>query len=160
SLPGIASELLRGVVDKREAVVIPDLTGGGLAPELQLVVDKHELHSLIAIPIQGKDQILGVFISMSIVPKMLHQDVATAIELADFTVMVIENMRSAITDALTGIYNRRFFDDVLKQETARCQRDATPLSLLMIDADSFKLINDSLGLPAGDKVLGQIARVL
>src|SRR5262245_55872976 len=93
SLPGIASELLRGVIDKRETVVIGDLSDSRLAPELQLVVDKHGLHSLIAIPIQGKDHILGAFISISIGPKMLDQDLATAIELADFTAMVIENMR-------------------------------------------------------------------
>jgi diguanylate cyclase (GGDEF)-like protein len=67
------------------------------------------------------------------------------------------NARSATTDPLTGPYNSRFFHEVLNRETARSQRYFTTLSLLMIDLDSFKGINDTHGHPAGDKVLFQIA---
>lgn len=56
-------------------------------------------------------------------------------------------------DALTGALNRRGLDDVLQREIARAQRRNTPLSLVMIDLDDFKTINDTHGHPVGDEVL-------
>ena len=157
----VAGELLRGTLDKGESVVISNLRHVTLAGELQLFVDKYGLLSLIATPIRGKDHILGAFISISNAPKpLIAPDAQAATELADFTAMVIENARSATTDPLTGAYNTRFFGEVLKRETARADRYNTPLSLLMIDVDSFKLVNDTFGHVIGNGVLTQIARIL
>lgn len=61
------------------------------------------------------------------------------------------------TDALTGLSNRRRFDDVLVNEWRRSQRTKTPIALLMIDADHFKAFNDAHGHQAGDGVLASIA---
>lgn len=63
----------------------------------------------------------------------------------------------AITDALTGLRNRRKFDQVIEQEWLRAQRRQEPLALLMIDADHFKTYNDMFGHQAGDQVLVRIA---
>jgi two-component system cell cycle response regulator len=63
----------------------------------------------------------------------------------------------AITDPLTGLFNRRRFDDVLKREFAITKRYVTPLSCLMIDVDHFKRINDLYGHDAGDRVLCGVA---
>jgi diguanylate cyclase (GGDEF)-like protein len=63
----------------------------------------------------------------------------------------------AITDPLTGLFNRRRFDDVLKREFAVTKRYATPLSCLMVDVDHFKRINDLYGHDAGDRVLCNVA---
>lgn len=63
-------------------------------------------------------------------------------------------------DALTGLPNRRLFDDVLKRELTRAQRDREPLALLMIDVDHFKLLNDRLGHQMGDQLLSAVAAAL
>jgi two-component system cell cycle response regulator len=64
---------------------------------------------------------------------------------------------AATHDALTGLYNRRFLLDALAKELPYCLRHGTPLSLLMIDLDHFKAINDTHGHPAGDFVLCRMA---
>ena len=58
-----------------------------------------------------------------------------------------------ITDALTGTRNRRFFDEVIGRELQRHRRYNTPLSIIFIDIDQFKVINDTLGHETGDRVL-------
>ena len=65
--------------------------------------------------------------------------------------------RLAATDALTDLPNRRRFDEAIEREWARAQRDQSPLSLLMIDADMFKAYNDLKGHQAGDALLLAIA---
>jgi diguanylate cyclase (GGDEF)-like protein len=71
-----------------------------------------------------------------------------------------ELRRTATTDALTGIANRRKFDDALPQEWMRAQRAHEPISLLMADVDHFKLYNDRHGHPEGDECLRRVARSL
>ena len=63
----------------------------------------------------------------------------------------------ATTDALTGICNRRCFDETLEREVGHAARFATPLSLILFDIDHFKRINDAFGHPTGDQVLAQMA---
>ena len=63
-------------------------------------------------------------------------------------------------DPLTGLYNRRFLDTTLERELHRCVRDSCTVSLLMIDIDHFKTINDTHGHQVGDEVLKQLAGVL
>ena len=66
----------------------------------------------------------------------------------------------ARTDGLTGIANRRRFDEALYEEWRRGARNEAPLSLLMIDIDRFKLFNDHFGHAAGDVCLAQVAAAL
>ena len=62
-----------------------------------------------------------------------------------------------MTDALTGLANRRQFYEVLGREYERAQRFGTPLSLILLDIDDFKRINDTRGHLAGDAVLRGVA---
>jgi diguanylate cyclase (GGDEF)-like protein len=66
----------------------------------------------------------------------------------------------AALDPLTGLYNRRQFETAFRAELARCQRYMRPLSLLMIDIDFFKNVNDSFGHEAGDHVLKAFASTI
>jgi len=68
--------------------------------------------------------------------------------------------RTGLTDALTSLNNRRFFDQRIIEEIERSRRNSQPLSCLFIDIDFFKRINDEHGHPAGDKVLQQVAKIL
>ena len=66
----------------------------------------------------------------------------------------------SITDRLTGLYNRHKLDAVLNAELARCQRYDGVFSLILLDVDHFKLVNDQFGHPVGDQVLLAIASLL
>jgi diguanylate cyclase (GGDEF)-like protein len=68
--------------------------------------------------------------------------------------------RLASVDALTGLGNRRAFDDSLTVEVARAARDGEPLSIGLVDVDSLKRINDVYGHLEGDRCLGEVARVM
>lgn len=161
-------DVLVELLQRREPVIVPQLQQTTISEELRAFIEKYGLVSLLAVPIQTKDVVLGAFISLGRESKVFSsEDLATASALADFTAIALENaglfaelQRSAITDSLTGVYNTRFFHEVLGRETARADRYTTPLSLLMIDVDSFKLVNDTYGHVVGNKVLTQIGQVL
>lgn len=78
-------------------------------------------------------------------------------ELRDMNRKLIE---LSITDALTGLYNRRHFEEVILQELAHSKRQSLPCSLMIIDIDHFKRINDSYGHAVGDEVLRSFAQVI
>ena len=67
---------------------------------------------------------------------------------------------NSITDSLTGIANRRYFDEILNKEFYRLKRSGAPLSLIMLDVDYFKKYNDTYGHLAGDNCLKQIGNIL
>ena len=72
-----------------------------------------------------------------------------------------EALRAQATrDPLTGVYNRGFFDDVLATQLATSKRSGRPLSVMMIDVDRFKRINDRYGHAEGDRVLRTVAQAL
>lgn len=68
--------------------------------------------------------------------------------------------RMATTDGLTGLYNHRLFQERLNEELTRLRRFPKPLTLILIDIDFFKKVNDSHGHPAGDSVLKSVAAII
>jgi diguanylate cyclase (GGDEF)-like protein/PAS domain S-box-containing protein len=66
----------------------------------------------------------------------------------------------AVRDGLTGLYNRRYLDEMLDREVSRARREGNPLSLVMLDIDYFKKVNDTYGHQAGDEVLKVLAATL
>jgi diguanylate cyclase (GGDEF)-like protein len=79
-------------------------------------------------------------------------------ERADTLILSLD--AAARTDALTGVLNRRAFDERFGEEIARVARTQRVLTLLVLDVDGFKLINDRLGHQAGDRVLQRVAGIL
>lgn len=74
--------------------------------------------------------------------------------------MMVEMCRLARTDCLTGLWNRGYFVELASQEIARCKRSGNDLSLLLVDVDHFKQVNDEYGHDIGDKVLVGVAETL
>jgi diguanylate cyclase (GGDEF)-like protein len=68
--------------------------------------------------------------------------------------------RLSKTDSLTGVFNRYMFDIQLNEEWEKCKNNSVPLTLIMIDIDSFKNINDNYGHQAGDYCVKQVSDIL
>lgn len=124
------------------------------------------IRSLICIPLVTKGAIHGILYLDDFKPRSFEQNRMSLISvLASFAAMAIENAKlhhetrqMAVTDALTGLHNRRYFEKVLPQELERARRYGLSLSLLLIDADNFKKFNDTYGHPMGDRILATIGR--
>ena len=97
------------------------------------------------------------FISKPVSPALLLARVKTQLRIKHLS---DELRRSAYTDGLTQVANRRSFDDAFRREWLRAVRSAEPTSVLMIDVDHFKLYNDRHGHGAGDRCLQGIAQAL
>jgi diguanylate cyclase (GGDEF)-like protein len=80
----------------------------------------------------------------------------TAVDIRRVTMLEQEN----VTDALTGIFNRRYLDRRLYEEFARAERYKQPLSILLMDLDNFKAVNDAYGHLSGDQALVSFARMM
>lgn len=74
--------------------------------------------------------------------------------------ILLQKERTALIDELTGLYNRRFFNSILKREVEHAKRFEQPFSLLVLDVDRFKSYNDLLGHQAGDRLLAELAGLL
>ena len=72
----------------------------------------------------------------------------------------IQLQELAIRDPLTGVFNRRYFAEALDNETARSIREKTPFSIIVLDVDHFKKVNDTYGHKCGDVVLQSLAKFL
>ena len=87
--------------------------------------------------------------------------VAEDLSLAHANMRLRESLREQSTrDALTGLFNRRFVDEFLVRELARAERKSRQLSMIALDIDHFKRINDSFGHAAGDTVLQRVSAIL
>jgi diguanylate cyclase (GGDEF)-like protein len=96
-----------------------------------------------------------------------HEQVEAATLFAQHTAALIDvaqalrrEQRAAVTDSLTGLLNRRGLEDRLEEELGRCRRSGRELSLVMIDCDGLKAVNDSGGHELGDAVLQRLADCL
>jgi diguanylate cyclase (GGDEF)-like protein len=127
------------------------------------------IKSGLIVPLVMREKTLGVLFLQDCA-EIKHwsiDDISLLGSLADQVSVAIENAelhqekeRQAVTDGLTGIANRRSFADTLAREFERARRYEQPLSLVIIDMDFLKVINDSFGHQIGDEAIRQIGRIL
>ena len=128
-----------------------------------------ETRSIVAVPVRFRDHSLGVIELVNCVgPNGFEQrDLALLEALADYAAIAIENARHVkriheltITDDCTGLYNSRHLHKILEQEIYRSRRYGYEFSLIFIDLDYFKRVNDTHGHLAGSKLLAEIGQAL
>ena len=124
--------------------------------------------SMMLLPLVAGDEIVGVVQFERDAPgAFTDRDLARVRALASQAAATIANVHShrdvynqAVTDALTGLYNRRHMQEVLLEERRRAHRYGHPLSVIMLDVDSFKTYNDTYGHVQGDVLLRMAADIL
>jgi GAF domain-containing protein len=122
----------------------------------------------LCIPLVTHDELLGMLHleGMATGPEQDEQErfavtVAEQFALALGNARLRESLRrQSVLDPLTGLFNRRHFDAALKRELARARRKNVPVSLVLVDIDHFKSVNDDYGHAVGDAVLRTIAQQL
>jgi diguanylate cyclase (GGDEF)-like protein len=131
--------------------------GGNQSTSLEIpIVARGEVHGLLAL--QG--DVIGR-------PDTLQRLQPIAVALADAMSLALSNIalrerlrNQALRDALTGLYNRRFLEEMLERLSTDAERRQVPLAAIMIDLDHFKSLNDQHGHAAGDMVLRDVASIV
>jgi diguanylate cyclase (GGDEF)-like protein len=127
-----------------------------------------ESRAVLCLPISYGENLLGVLnVESRSENAFAPQDVLILNTLADLLATALHNsfvfqklQQQSITDGLTGIKTRRFFWEALSSEWKRASRSGRPFSVVLIDLDKFKEVNDSLGHLEGDLVLARVGRLL
>ena len=127
-----------------------------------------DVGSLVAVPFLRRGKVLGLICAFRDRPKQFQfSDLKLFNNVAEHLAIAMENARlfeqtkkMAITDGLTGIYNKRFYTKTIEKEIVRSQRCDHDLSLLIMDIDNFKHYNDTNGHPAGDTLLKELAELI
>ena len=129
----------------------------------------HEgIKSLICVPLIYSHDVVGIlYVDDFAVRKFAPEDIQTLEILASFASIAIHNARShtlirqqAITDSLTGLFNRRCFEDILSREFQRAERHGRAFSLALVDVNDFKKYNDTYGHQAGDQALSSLGEAI
>jgi len=126
------------------------------------------IRSLICVPLVVQKRTVGVLYLDDFVPRQFDREKLNLLSvLSSFAAMAIYNAKlhnrtklMAITDALTGLHNHRYFHQQYPQELGRSKRYQKPLSMIMLDVDDFKKFNDSYGHACGDLVLASIGEII
>ena len=132
------------------------------------VVINEGIRSLICLPLVFQDDIVGILYLDDFVPRDFDRGRLELLSiLGSFAALAIHNARlhnktklMAITDFLTGLYNHRYFQQILTQELGRARRYQKMISLIILDIDNFKSFNDRYGHAVGDKVLIAMGEII
>lgn len=152
-----------------EPVLIPNVNEDlRFAREIDIAI-AFTTRSIVCVPLKSKNRILGVIELVNSLEEGLFSeaDLKIVCTMADYAAIAIENARYfekvhelAITDDLTGLRNSRHLLDLLDYEIDRARRYGNPLSLVFLDLDFFKDINDTHGHLVGSRLLTEMAQLI
>jgi diguanylate cyclase (GGDEF)-like protein len=135
----------------------------------QIILKNQEERSIVSVPMISQDTVLGIIYITAARPlgrpsestnrffEIMASTAANALKNAQLFEEVEQRAR---TDFLTGLANHRYFQTTLSAELGRAQRHNHPLSLMIIDLDYLKIVNDRFGHPSGDLVIRTVAETL
>jgi diguanylate cyclase (GGDEF)-like protein len=152
------------VMSRRQPHVARDLAERRLFAEDEMLLNEG-IRSSIRLPLIARGKVVGaIFLDSATAGSYGERELELLVPLGEQLAIAIENAslfqrinRLALTDELTGLFNRRHFYHQLGQEFKRARRYGRPLSLMMIDIDFFKRYNDQYGHLAGDQALRMLA---
>ena len=166
----IGGRVAKIVFAKNESAVVSDVSRAGLPPAPP--ERKYKTPSFLSCPINIGQRTIGVmsftdraggtaFDKKSLeVFQAIAPQLAVAIDRATLKEKAVEFEQLSVTDALTGLLNRRYIEERLAEEIKRSNRHGFPMSFMMLDVDHFKSYNDEHGHPAGDAALKMVAHVI
>ncbi len=157
------------VAQNEQAVVVPDVSKDTRFFSKVDEKTKMETQSIVAVPVRFRDHCLGVIELINCVGQdgFQDRDLSLLEALSDFAAIALENARHVqriheltITDDCTNLYNARHLNFILETEIYRSQRYGYEFSLVFIDLDHFKRVNDTHGHLMGSKLLGEIGQMI
>ncbi len=159
--------LARQVMEKCETLVIADVNRDARIDPRSKDAFFVKPCSVVCVPVCTSGKSLGLMQLLNSETPMDGRGEMLLQTLADYAALAIENARSveriqelSITDDCTGLYNGRHLATVLAEELSRSRRFGYEFSLLFLDLDYFKRVNDRYGHPTGSKLLGEVGRCL
>lgn len=172
-LKGIRLERGKGIAGwvalHGQPLLIPDVTRDERFAE---GFDKQLLfttRSIICVPMKIKDQVIGVIELINSFEELdfNESDILLISSISDFAAIALDNAHNykrinelVITDDLTGLYNARQFGQLIENEVKRALRYGGQFSLIFLDLDHFKMINDTYGHLVGSRMLGEFGRLV
>jgi diguanylate cyclase (GGDEF)-like protein len=157
------------VAENGEPLLIPDVTKDGRFCDAIDRTASFTTRSVVCIPIKNRERTLGVVELVNSLDEgsFSEADLEILTTIADFAAIAIENAKVheevrhlAVTDELTGLWNARRFNELLDYEVERSRRYGGEVSLIFIDLDHFKSVNDTHGHLVGSRLLSEVGRLL
>ena len=156
------------ILETGQSIYIEDTLDAEKRGDVVHFGDPDQVRSAIAVPMRRQGQVVGMLSAQSYRPKAYNKEDLSLLEmLASYAAIALDNARLlihtqqlAITDPLTEIINRRHLFELGQREFNRARRFNHELSVIMIDIDHFKLVNDRYGHATGDVVLFKLAQFL
>ena len=151
-----------------EAVVVPDVTKDERFASRIDEMTRWKTRSILCVPLNSKNRILGVIQLINVDMSSFGNDQFMLLQaLADYAAIAIDNARAVekiqeltITDDCTGLYNARHLYDTLESEVYRSTRFGYEFSVVFLDLDRFKMVNDTHGHLIGSKLLFEIGNTI
>src|SRR5271166_4404304 len=150
-----------------QALIVPDVQSDPRFSSRLDEMTRLQTRSVICVPLRSKHRVLGVIQLVNANADMSEQELFFLQALCDYAAISIENARAVeriqeltITDDCTGLFNSRHLYSVTESELERSRRFNLPFSMIFIDLDHFKRVNDLHGHLTGSRLLAEIARTI